>query len=178
MKKLAFGIIIFIVVGALSGCGKNETSSNDEAVVGSDQNSTSIYLTRVDMTEFDNSSDISDIGCGDSVEAVKINKKLSPQEALEELFSYKKYSEEDGLYNVFGSSGDLTVENLLIQNDFAIVTLSEDLNLGGMCDSVRVYAQIDKTLTQFDNIAGVDVFVGDEELSSYLSGRNEDDINP
>ncbi len=157
-----------VLVGGLSGCGNNKDSDNNDIAVDA-QDETSIYLVAMDGTEFNDSLNTSNIGCDDKLVEVKIDKKLSPQEALEELFAYEEYNEEEGLYNVFGLSDNLKIEKMVVANDFAIVTLSEDLFTGGMCDDPRVRAQISETLMQFEEIDGVDIFVGEEELGSYLS---------
>lgn len=162
---------MIFAVTALNGCGcsKDEKSSAEDAISGS-QDGTMIYLAKLDEGEFDDLSDDLLLNCVGNVEAVSIDEKLSPQEALEKMFVYDEYTKGSGLYNIFEMSNDLKVDNLLIQNDFAIVTLSEELNLGTN-NSECAYAQIRKTLTQFDGIDGVDIFIGDKELSTYVSER-------
>ena len=174
MKKVILMMCAIVLVGGLSGCGDKD--SDDGVVADDNQNSTSIYLVAMDGTEFNDSLNTPNIGCDDKLVEVKVGKKLSPQEALEELFAYAEYNEEEGLYNVFGLSDNLKVEKMIVQNDFAIVTLSEDLFTGGMCDDPRVRAQITETLIQFDEIDGVDIFIGDDELSSYLSDVSEEEL--
>ena len=177
MKKIVLMICAVVFVVGLSGCGdKREVAEKEDNAVIDNQDGTSIYLIAMDETEFNDSLSTPNIGCDDKLVEVRVDKKLSPQEALGELFAYAEYDEEKGLYNVFGLSDDLKVENMLVQNDFAIVTLSEDLFTGGMCDDSRVRAQITETLIQFEEIDGVDIFVGDEELSSYLSVMDESDL--
>jgi len=181
MKKKESGVIqkqiygsvllgICVVIG-LSGCGNDQKTSKDETEA--EKNGTSIYLVAMDEGALDDGTEVENIGCDDALVEVKINKKLSPQEALEALFDYT--TAEDGLYNVFSMSPNLQIEKMIVANDFAIVTLSKDLVTGGMCDGPRVPAQIRKTLMQFDEIDGVDIFVGDEEVSSYLSEKDDYD---
>lgn len=174
MKKIILMMCALILVGGLSGCGDKDFA--DDAVVDGNQSGTSIYLVKMDATEFDDPLGAPSIGCDDQLVEVNVDKKLSPQEALEELFAYEEFNEEDGIYNVFGLSDNLKVEKMLVQNDFAVVTLSEDLFVGGMCDDPRVRAQITETLMQFEEINGVDIFVGDEALNSYLSEMDESDL--
>ncbi len=175
MGQIVLMMCSIICVSGLSGCDNNKDSNNNDIAVGV-QDETSIYLVAMDGTKFNDSLNTSNIGCDDKLVEVKIDKKLSPQEALEELFAYEEYNEEEGLYNVFGLSDNLKVEKMVVANDFAIVTLSEDLFVGGMCDDPRVYAQITETLIQFDEIDGVDIFIGDEELSSYLLDVSEEEL--
>jgi hypothetical protein len=169
-----------IFVSSLFGCGTNKQNDNTNKQNNQNNqqnnNETLIYLAvlknenNVDNTMSDN------LNCDnkDEVIAVKIaDKKLSPQETLEKLFIYKPTESQKGMYNVFEKSKNLKIEKLVLANDFAVLTLSKDLSLQSMCDEQRVRAQITKTLLQFDSIKGVDIFVGDEELSSYFSKINE-----
>jgi hypothetical protein len=68
----------------------------------------------------------------------------------------------------------LKIENLLIQNNFAIVTLSGNVKINDKCEEMNLYNQIRNTLTQFDEIDGVDIFVGEQELGEYLSSMTEE----
>jgi len=176
MKKILLATVALIALGGLSGCSKDSNDNVASEKQNQNKQGTSIYLVEMDGTNSDDSLGVPNIGCDDKLVEVKIDKKLSPQEALEELFAYDKYNEEDGLYNAFGLSDNLKIEKMVVANDFAIVTLSEDLIVSGMCDEPRVYAQIIETLTQFDEIDGVDIFIGDKELSSYLSDVSEEEI--
>ena len=110
--------------------------------------------------------------CSGEIIAVQIDKKLSPQQTLEELFAYPDNTEK-GLYNILNKVKNIKIAKLDIKNNFAIVTLSGDFPSGDVCIGQQMHDQIDKTLSQFDNIAGVDVFVGDEEISGYLSNQQE-----
>ena len=174
MKKIMMGLCAIVIVGGLSGC-VDDKDANKEDIVDKKQKGTSIYLVALDGTPLNDSLDVSPVGCDDKMVAVQIDQKLSPQEALEALFTYTNYKKEDGLYNVFDLSPNLQIEKMIVANDFAIVTLSEDLITGGMCDDTRVTAQIRKTLMQFDEIDGVDIFIGDEEVTSYLSEKDDYD---
>ncbi|MEA3323449.1 MAG: GerMN domain-containing protein [Patescibacteria group bacterium] len=173
-QKIIVSMCAIVIIGGLSGCG-DDKNPNDDTIADVEQGGTSIYLVAIDGTSLDDSLDVPTIGCDDKLVAVQIDKKLSPQEALETLFAYDEYDEEDGLYNIFSLSPNLQIEKMVIANDFAIVTLTEDLVTGGMCDDPRVSAQIRKTLMQFDEIDGVDIFVGDEEVNSYLSEKGSDE---
>lgn len=174
MQSVIIGICTIIIISGLSGCTDNK-DAGENAAIDAKQDGTSIYLVAMDGTPSNDSLDVSVVGCDDKLVAVQIDQKSSPQEALEELFAYEEYNEEEGLYNVFALSDNLKVEKMVIANDFAIVTLSEDLIISGMCDEPRVHAQITQTLTQFDDIDGVDVFVGEESLGEYLSEKGADE---
>lgn len=173
IQNVMLSMCAIMIMGGLSGCISNKDASDDVAT-DAKQDGTSIYLVAMDGTSLDDSLDAPVMGCDDKLVAVQLKQQLSPQEALEELFTYEEYNEEDGLYNVFALSDDLKVEKMVVANDFAIVTLSGNLITGGMCDEPRVHAQITQTLTQFDDIDGVDIFVGDESLGEYLSEKDGD----
>lgn len=177
-KHLINIVTIALVFLIITGCNKEEQN----------QDTTSIYLTALDDTiqqkpmpdmpsENDTNIDLPMNNqmshCSNDVVEIKIQKKLSPKEVLEELFNYQQYDKQNKAYNVFGLSNNLKIENLLIKNDFAILTLSGDIKINDTCEEVNIYNQIRKTLTQFDEIEGADIFVGDRELSEYLSSATE-----
>jgi hypothetical protein len=183
MKKTLVLVATIVIVSGLSGCGNDDSSKSkgDDTSNGQENgiskessensNDTKIYLTTIDETEVNDSSSISLVGCDSKLTEIVINEKLSPQKTLETMLNYKEYSKEKGAYNIFEEFSSLKIEEMIVANDFAIVRLSKDLVAKGMCDSSRIRAQITKTLTQFDNIAGVDIYVGDQELSSYFSEK-------
>ncbi len=182
MKKITIVMCLIIFASGLSGCGKDnndeKNSGNKEEVsnVVKKKEGTSIYLValnEVDSASENDSSNAPINNCGNEFVEVNLGKKLSPQETLRQLLAYEKYDEEKGTFNAFAMSNNLKVENILIKNDFAIVTLSEGLEPGEACSDMQLYTQIRKTLLQFDEIKGVDVFVGKEELSSYLMKLRE-----
>jgi len=116
--------------------------------------------------------DFSDICSGKIVE-IGVDGRLSPREALEKLFTYPNNIKE-GVYNAFSRGKNVKIDKLIIKNNFAAVTLSGDFQVDdGMCAGRLIHDQIEKTLSQFDDIAGVDIFVGDKEISEYLSTLEE-----
>jgi hypothetical protein len=182
MKKIIVVVCAFIFVSSLMGCEKKEDVNKDKG--GEDINKeivekksgTSIYLVKLNEAELNmklHNENIPMSNCGNELVEINLEKTLSPQEALEQLFTYKEYDKEKGIFNVFAVADNLKLKNLLIKNDFAIVTLAEGLNLPEQCNDMQVYAQIRKTLSQFDEIAGVDILVGEEELRGYLSAERD-----
>ena len=187
MKKIIVVMCLIVFASSLSGCGKDsddkKDTENKEEVssVVKKKEGTSIYLIALnegDLASEDGLSGAPINNCENKLVEVSLGKKLSPQETLKQLLSYQKYDKEKGTFNAFAMSNNLKVKNLLIKNDFAIVTLSEGLVPGEACSDMQLYSQIRKTLSQFNEIKGVDVFVGKEELSSYLMRlRTEDGGN-
>ena len=115
-----------------------------------------------------------EIGCGDSL--IPITREIPQTQAvlqasLKELFSLKdQYYGESGLYNALYRS-NLTVESAVVENGTAVVRLTGQLMLGGVCDNPRVEAQIRKTAEQFSSVQQVEIFLNGEPLQESLSGR-------
>jgi hypothetical protein len=81
-----------------------------------------------------------------------------------------QYYGQSGLYNVFYQS-DLSVDSIDIENGEAIIRLMGDLQLGGVCDSPRVQAQLEQTALQYETVGSVMITVNGETLESLLSGQ-------
>jgi hypothetical protein len=186
MKKVIIVMCLIVFAGSLSGCGKDDDNKKDSgskeevSEVVKKKEGTSIYLIALNEANLASNDGLSDApinNCESKLIEVSLGKELSPQEILNQLLSYEKYDKEKGTFNAFAVSNNLKVENLLVKNDFAVVTLSEGLAPGEPCSDMQLYAQIRKTLLQFDEIKGVDVFVGKEELSSYLMRLRDRDTN-
>jgi len=196
-KNVLTGILLLLLVVFLGGCNNKDTSKNTPgennqsiSTKENKENSTALYLVKIDKPEVGaektedkqdrSASQISELIkshnkdmrpidiCGGKITEVRVDGKLSPQEALEKLFSYEDNSQH-GTYNAFSKSKNIKVDKLVIKNNFAIVTLSGEIKADEMCGGRLMHDQIVKTLSQFDDIAGADVFVGDMEISTYFS---------
>ena len=194
MKKISIIAILLISVVFLSACNKNTEKSNkakNQKTVQKQQNNenqTEIYLVKIKQPEVENdnqlkepklediqtSPNINSINpggidiCSGEITAVKVDGKLSPKEALEKIFTYPN-NPAQGIYNAFSKSKNIKIDKLDIKNNFAIVTLSGDFQSDNYsCSGRLMHDQIVKTLSQFDNIAGADIFVGQEEITGYL----------
>lgn len=112
------------------------------------------------------------IGCGDSVVLVdqEIQKTQAPlRAALLQLLSIKDTSYgESGLYTALAQA-DLSLDEVGIENGEAVIKLSGDLSLGGVCDNPRVQAQLVETALQFPTVNKVSIFLNDEPLEEALS---------
>ena len=128
---------------------------------------TQIYLIAVG----DEGESGMEIGCGDSVVPVEvaIEPTIAPLTAgLEKLLAIdEKYYGQSGLYNAFHSS-DLTVEGINIENGEAIIRLSGELRIGGVCDEPRIRAQLEQTALQFSTVDRVSIIINGEALETYM----------
>lgn len=114
------------------------------------------------------------IGCGDSAVPVTVTIPRTQgvlRAALEKQLSMKQelYG-ESGLYNALYQS-DLQVRSVVINQGTAVIHLTGDLVLGGVCDSPRVQAQLEQTALQFSTVSAVDVFLNEIPLEDALSQR-------
>lgn len=131
---------------------------------------TYIYLIAVD--DAGQSGEL--IGCNDSVipVVVEIEPTIAPlTAALETLLSIDdQYYGQSGLYNALYQS-DLSVEDVDIDNSEAIIHLTGNLQLGGVCDNPRIQAQLEQTALQYDTVDSVMITVNGEPLEALLSGQ-------
>jgi hypothetical protein len=147
------------------------TSANDvnEAVNGEILR-TYVYLIALE----DNGQSGEKVGCNDSVipVVVEIEPTTAPlSAALETLLSIDdQYYGRSGLYNVFYQS-DLSVDSVDIHNGEAIVHLTGEMQVGGVCDSPRVKAQLEQTALQYQTVDSVTITLNGESLESLLSGQ-------
>jgi hypothetical protein len=127
---------------------------------------TNIYLIAVD----DGGEVDKLVGCNDSVVPVEveIEPTIAPlTAALEALLSVESRSYgESELYNALYRS-DLRVVSVDIDERTAIIRLSGSVQLGGVCDTPRVQAQIRQTALQFRTVDAVNV---------TIDGRSLDDL--
>jgi len=188
MKKIILLLGLIMSVSILGACGNKDNQgdkkqnieqttakTNNNQNTQPNENQTAIYLVKLDKQKTDFSEDNATLPfgiCSGQLTPVIINEKLSPQKALETLLNYPNDTSK-GIYNAFSESQNIKIDKLLIKNNFAIVTLSGDIKAGEPCLGQLMHDQITKTLSQFDNIAGADVFVGDKEINTYLNEQEE-----
>lgn len=114
------------------------------------------------------------IGCNDSVipVVVEIEPTVAPlTAALNRLLSLDdQYYGQSGLYNALYQS-DLTLQGAAVQNGEAIIRLTGELQLGGVCDNPRVQAQLEQTALQYNTVDSVTITLNGEPLESVLSGQ-------
>ncbi|MFW5749063.1 MAG: LysM peptidoglycan-binding domain-containing protein [Chloroflexota bacterium] len=129
---------------------------------------TQIYLVAVG----DGGRSGMEIGCGDSLVPVTVD--IAPTTApltaaLEQIFAIDERTyEQSGLYNALYRS-DLQVDGIDIDNAEAIIALSGDLRIGGVCDNPRVMQQLRQTALQYSTIDSVTITVNGEPLEDVLA---------
>jgi len=185
MKKYILLSLLVVLVIFLSACGENKSNKKkmeneknnvSQNIDNDNKNKTMLYLVKIDREKKEqndglelNNAEIFPMDiCSGKITEVGIDGKLSPQEVLEKLFSYKNDFQQ-GIYNTFSESKNIKIDKLVIKNNFATVILSGEIKADKMCGGQLMHDQIVKTLSQFDNIAGADIFVGDKEISEYIT---------
>lgn len=127
-----------------------------------------IYLIAIQ----DNGKSGEKLGTGDSIVPVErsIKDTAAPlKAALEELLSLKEREYgQSGLYNSLYQS-NLKVDKVAIVNNTADIRLTGTLTLGGVMDSPRVKAQLEKTALQFSSVKDVKIFLNGKSLDEALS---------
>jgi len=114
------------------------------------------------------------VGCNDS--AIPVIRTFQPTvapltAALQILLSLgTQYYGESGLYNALYSSS-LRLDGVNIVNREAIIQLSGQLALGGVCDAPRLRAQLELTALQFATIDRVQITVNGQPLEQLTSSQ-------
>ena len=118
-----------------------------------------------------------EIGCGDSLVPVTVNLPAANtteeaiRNALDELLTAgDKYATGAGLYNALKNS-HLTVDQVALNGNSAVVSLFGNLSLGGVCDNPRLQAQLEQTVLQFPQVDRVQITINGRPLADLLSGR-------
>jgi hypothetical protein len=112
-----------------------------------------------------------EVGCGDSVVPVTVN--IEPTTApltaaVERLVAVNEdYYGQSGLYNALHRS-DLSLDSATVENGQATLYLSGNLQLGGICESPRVEAQLRQTTDQFSTVGESVIFINGERLENLL----------
>jgi len=177
INKLLIFLLGLFFISSLVGCSKNNNTTTEHNKGKTNNNITKkenkdakyIYVVSAKKDKPDNLN-LDDMemmmNCEGRLVKVEVDKNITPEKALEYLFNYK---DNDKFLNPLQHLQNLKVKDIIIKNNFAIVKLAEGLNIKKtICDRQTIGDQIRKTLTQFDNIAGVDIFVGDKEFNSYF----------
>jgi hypothetical protein len=77
------------------------------------------------------------------------------------------YYGQSGLYNALHRS-DLSLDSATVENGQATLYLSGNLQLGGICESPRVEAQLRQTTDQFSTVGESVIFINGERLENLL----------
>lgn len=111
-----------------------------------------------------------EIGCGDSAVTVPYTTTtITPlAEVMEaQIAVHDREYEDTDLYNVLSMS-DLSLASATIDDRHATVELTGEFLIGGVCDIPRVYAQLEGTALQFDNVDSVTVLIDGETLQDRM----------
>ena len=115
-----------------------------------------------------------EIGCGDSLVPISRSVRRHPSvagAALDALISLDRHISTDAhgqLYNALSRSS-LHIDRVEVVGDTASVYLTGQLQLGGMCDTPRVKAQLQRTLVSAVAADHVIVYLGGASLDEALS---------
>lgn len=130
-----------------------------------------INQVKIGLISLDNGGSV---GCGDSVVLVErtVASTNAPlKAAVQDLLAQKsQYYGQSGLYNALYQS-NLSVQTVSLQNGIATIKLTGTLQLGGVCDSPRVQAQLEQTALQFSSVTRADVFINGKPLKDALSQK-------
>lgn len=114
------------------------------------------------------------IGCNDSAVPVIIDVEptTTPMTAaINRLLSLNEQNYgESGLYNALYQS-NLALEGITLTNREAVINLTGELIVSGVCDEPRVLAQLERTALQYENIDNVTILLNGETLPTQISGR-------
>lgn len=148
----------------------NDNENTDETIKN-------IYITAIDGSSIAQNLTTETFGCNDKIFPIQQTSLMTPEAAIQTLFNYRvatpMYTDYAETYNVFANSA-LTIESLTIENWLATLKLTGTLSVGGICDSPRVSEQIKQTLLQYPEINEVNILINDEDLSSFLSEKDEE----
>ena len=120
-------------------------------------------------------------GCGDRLVAVEVEPETEIEPATVEAritaALAAQFAAEDsprgGLYDALARSTLRVdrVEPVPALPGAYRVHLGGNLRLGGACDAPRVRHQLEATATQFPEVEGVEIFLGEEPLDAVLAAR-------
>jgi hypothetical protein len=114
------------------------------------------------------------VGCNDSIVPVVI--EIEPTgtpltAAINRLLSVKEqFYGQSGLYNALYQSNLILVSTTIVNRE-AIIYLTGELILGGICDDPRLRAQLEYTALQYDTVDSVTIFLNGQPLPTQINGR-------
>ncbi len=115
-------------------------------------------------------------GCGDSLSYLTQNlenEEITLEEKIESAVNFlitanDQYVGKGGLYNAFYQS-NLSINRVEIEDSTANVYLTGELELAGTCDNPRIRAQLENTITQFDEIDDSEIYLNEVSLDLSLN---------
>ena len=111
------------------------------------------------------------IGCQDSIIPVQVQfaPTVAPMTAAYQYLLGVPAGDygQSGLTNTIGSSS-LTLQGIDIQNRHALIYLSGNLSVAGVCDVPRIQAQLERVALQFHTVDAVSVFVNGQPIEAVI----------
>jgi hypothetical protein len=169
--------IVFRLVGEKARWRIADIAYDDGAsllqILKSDRNSTpksqfvKIYLVAVG----DDGKTGTKIGCGDSLVAVArtIKKTAAPlTAAIRQLLLTPQHPEDTPNLENFWKGRSLKIKSVSLVNGAAMIYLSGEVFVAGVCDEPRIKAQIEETARQFPTVKRVKVFIGNRTLADAI----------
>lgn len=171
MAPVILSMLIFAALPPVAGAGPaNHPVQQRPLHLQSATKSVRIYLVAIE----DNGRSGRRIGCGDSLVAVtrSIGPTTAPlTAALTALVSdHRRFYGQSGLYNALYQSR-LKVQNARVVNGKATIHLTGKMQLGGVCDSPRVKAQLEQTARQFSTVRTTAIYINNVPLWKRLSSK-------
>ncbi len=111
------------------------------------------------------------IGCDDSLVPVNrsIQRTTAPlSAALTQLLATPQHPAENPKLENFWKGRDLKVSSVAIRNGTAVINISGEVFVAGICDIPRIESQIEATAKQFPTVKRVRVFIGGQTMRNAL----------
>lgn len=111
------------------------------------------------------------IGCGDSL--VSVNRSIARTAApltaaVRELLATPEHSEGTPRLENFWKGRRLRVQTVSLRNGTALIRITGELAVAGVCDEPRIESQIEATARQFSTVKRVKVFVDNRTLADAI----------
>lgn len=177
---MRFFLILSVSLLLVSGCARAVRPS---VVVPTPQPVSSTTEKAVDtlsigMIALGDGSTTGDVGCGDS--RVVVSTPVTPprtmtteekvRTALNALFVADNPYGESGLSNILAQSENLTVSDVVVDGDTITVSITGQMQSGGVCDDPRIIDQLRTTVQKNSDQSTVVIFINGVSLDTYFHG--------
>jgi len=109
-------------------------------------------------------------GCLDSLVPEEIEVSGSTEEQITQaLTALFEYGEPEGELGNALADSTLSVDSVTLDGENAVVAISGETILGGLCDGPRFEKQITRAILQFPGVETTDVTINGETLEDFLS---------
>lgn len=157
---------IIVITGIVVLTQRPAEPHRNDSATPSDSRTVTVYFIALEKPGTEEA-----IGCGDGIVGVTRTVRKTDDPLIASLsLLLGETAEPEGLYNSLKNS-HLTVYRVQRTSDEVSVYLKGDLSLGGVCDSPRVEAQIERMIRQFEPKKTHKVYINDVPLSEALSQK-------